>query len=628
MSLSAADIAQEAINIIKNEKEKWEDAQVQVTERVRFRIRDLIRTCRMNYYGFFQNPVDQLTGRRKLWNPLTEEMCDAVAPKVGIQTKNVDFTATNEMGYITAEVSRLSVREFLRNNYVGEIQDADALNLTINGTVVRKTWMRRGKICTRDVDLLNVFIDPTANSIQEAYRFTERAVMFADEIAKTGWMNADKVLPSEQVPRVDTQYRNASTPGVPQVDVWEMYGKMPEYLITGNRKDKNDIDGHIIVSGIESGSPQLHKLERNTAKDPNGNVIKPYEEGWYIKVPGRWYGKGVAEKLMTMQVWLNLITNIRITRNTLSQLGIMKIRRGANITSSQIAKMGVNGAISVNAMDDIEQLIIQEASESSYQDEENVRSISQRLTSAFEVVTGENLPASTPATNAALLSQGAMGTFTAITNRNAMFVQRWIHRQLLPRLAASWDTTKITNLFGSDDKFEALIERVAVYQVTQELTAGNKIPTEEAVRTAVEELKDAYRRKGSLFISDLAELAVSSIDTRVQVSDEDLDNAIIADKLIQVIQLAPEYKGHLIKQLFNVMGLSIPTELYKELGDPSTNQAVQQMGMEQQSLAQDQQALAQEQLAQMAVPPMQSSTDQQITQASAPMSGRSQPVVG
>lgn len=626
--MTNSEIELEAINIIKKEKEKWEDAQVQVTEKVRFRIRDLIRTCRMNYYGFFPNPVDQLTGRKKLWNPLTEEMCDAVSPKVGIQTKNVDFTATNELGYITAEVSRLSVREFLRNNYVGEIQDEDALNLCINGTVVRKTWMRKGKIQTRDVDLLNVFIDPTAKSIQDAYRFTERAVMFADEIAKTGWMNADKVIPSEQVPRIDTQYRNASTPGVPQVDVWEMYGKIPKYLITGDRKDKGDVDGHIIVSGIEAGQPHVHVLKLNTNRDPLGNVVKPYEEGWYIKVPGRWYGKGVAEKLMTMQVWLNLITNIRITRNTLSQLGIMKIRRGANITSSMISKMGVNGAISVNSMDDIEQLIIQEASESSYADERNVRDISQRLTSAFEVVTGENLPASTPATNAALMSQGAQGTFTAITNRNAMFVQRWIHRQLLPRLAAGWDTTKIANLFGSDEKFESLIERVAVFQVTQEMTKGNRIPTKEAAVAAVEELKDSYRRKGSLFISDLQELAISSIDTRVQVSDEDLDNAIVADKLIQVIQLAPEYKSHLIKQLFNVMGLAVPTELYRELGDPATNVAMQSLGMEQQSLAQGQQGLEAEQLAQMAIPSPQAGTDQQITQAGSAMSGRGQPVVG
>lgn len=607
-------IEQEAINIIKGERDKWEDADVQVTERVRFRIRDLIRTCRKNYYGFFDNPVDVITGRKKLFYPLTEELCDGISPKIGIQTKNVDFTATNEIGYITAEVARLSVRKYLRDNYIGEMQDEDALNLAINGTVVRKTWMRKGEIVTRDVDLLNVFIDPTAKSIQEAYRFTERGVMFADEIKKTGWKNTD-VTASEDVPRIDTQAKNSQTDGVPQVDVWEMYGKIPKYLITGNPKDTEDVDGHLIISGLEAGSARVHVLELNSNRDKLGNVIKPYEEGRYITVPGRWYGKGVAEKLLTLQVWMNMIINIRITRATLSQLGIFKIRRGSNITSNQISKLGTNGAISVNSMDDIEQLIVQEASQASYSDEENIRSIAQRLTSAFEVVTGENLPASTTATSAAISSKGAMGTFTAISNRNAMFVQRWVDRQLLPRLAKTWTTESIINLLGNDEKFEALIERVAVAEVREAMYASNQIPTEEAVDNAVETLKDSYRKNGNLFINELKDLAIDAIDTRVQVSDEDMDNAIISDKLISVLQLAPEFKGHLIKQLFNVLGLAIPSELYKDLANPQMNKTLVEQGQAQQELEQGQ-------LEQQGLPPVQGEGQQTMNALTSPASNR------
>jgi len=596
-------IEQEAINIIKSEKEKWEEAEVQVTERVRFRIRDLIRTNRKNYYGVFDNPIDHITGRKRLFYPLTEEICDQISPKIGIQTKNIDFTATNEKGYITAEIARLSVRKYLRDNYIGEMQDEDSLTLAIDGTTVRKTWSKGKKVISRNVDLLNVFIDPTAKSIQDAYRFTERGVMFADELKKTGWMNTKDIKASEELPRIDTQVKNTQTEGVPQVDVWEMYGKMPGYLLTGNPKDTEDIDGHIIVSGIEAGTAQVHVLERNTNKDKLGNTIKPYEEGWYIRVPGRWYGKGVAEKLLSLQVWMNMIINIRITRATLSQLGIFKIRRGSNITSSQISKLGVNGAISVGSMDDIEQLIVQEASQASYQDEDNVRNIAQRLTSAFEVVTGENLPASTPATNAALASKSAMGTFTNITNRNAMFIQRWVDRQLLPRLAKNWTTNELVNLMGNDEKFEALIERVAVAQVMKAMTESNKIPTEEALLEAFETTKNSYRKNGNIFITDLKDIVISAIDTRVQVSNEDLDNAVISDKLISVLQLAPEFKGHLIKQLFNVLGLAIPAELYKDLANPGMNKTL----VEQE---QNQQELEQEQLEQQGLPPVQGAPEQ------------------
>lgn len=620
MKLTKMDIEQEAINIIKSEKEKWEDAEVQVTEKVRFRARDLVRTCRKNYYGFFDRPVDPITGRKRLFYPLTEELCDAVAPKLGIQTKNIDFTATNELGYITAEIARLGVRKFLRDEYVGEIQDDDALNLAINGTVVRKTWTRKGKICTRDVDLLNIFIDPTAKSIQDAYRFTERAVMFADDIKKTGWMNVKDIATSEEIPRVDTQERNAQAQGVKQTDVWELFGKIPERLFTGNPKDEGDVDGHIIISGLEAGKAQVHVLEKNSNKDKDGNTVKPYEEGWYIKVPGRWYGKGVAEKLLSLQIWMNLIINIRITRATLSQLGLFKIRRGANITSNQISKLGTNGAISVNSMDDIEQLIVQEASDASYKDEDNIRSISQRLTSAFEVVTGENLPASMPATNAAIMSRSALGTFTQITNRNAMYIRRWVDRQVLPRLVKTWDTKHVMNLMGNDEKFETLLERVAIYQVTEEMMKGNRIPTEEAVLNAVEDLKDNYRKRGSLFITELKDLMISSIDTRVQTSDEDLDPAIIADKLIQMAQIAPEYKGHIIKELYNNLGLSLPSEMYKDLANPLMNKTLQEQDRQNAEIQMEAQELANQPMQGVDAP--MAAPDQMMNAMSSPMTGR------
>ena len=59
---------------------------------------------------------------------------------------------------------------------------------------------------------------------------------------------------------------------------------------------------------------------------------KPYEESWYTKVHGRWYGKGVAEKVMNLQLYLNTILNTRVSRAIVQQLGLFKIKRGSNIT--------------------------------------------------------------------------------------------------------------------------------------------------------------------------------------------------------------------------------------------------------------------------------------------------------
>ena len=129
--------------------------------------------------------------------------------------------------------------------------------------------------------------------------------------------------------------------------------------MTGNTQDTEEIDLHIVVSGIEAGNSRVHLIETYDG-------LKPYEECWYAKIPGRWHGKGVTEKLMMLQLWINTIVNIRINRSYVQQLGLFTIRRGSGVTPAMISRLGVNGAVVVNSQDDIKQMVMQEASMASF----------------------------------------------------------------------------------------------------------------------------------------------------------------------------------------------------------------------------------------------------------------------
>src|SRR3990167_6259354 len=82
-----------AETLFRDEVSAWEDAQVFITERVSFLMRNVIRQARRNYYGVFETPVDPVTGRKKIYVPLTQSVVEAVVKNIDLDTKDVNLRA-------------------------------------------------------------------------------------------------------------------------------------------------------------------------------------------------------------------------------------------------------------------------------------------------------------------------------------------------------------------------------------------------------------------------------------------------------------------------------------------------------------------------------------------------------
>jgi hypothetical protein len=564
--MSKKDIEDAAAALVKREKNQWEDATVFVTDRVAFQMRNLIRILRKNYWGIFDEQIDPTTGRKKIWYPLTEEMVNAVLNAIDLDTKDINVRAKNENGYKTAPVIRALVRDYLSKTYFGETLDDTELQGGIDGTVVWKTWKENGKICRRNVDLLNFYIDPQADSIQETPAVIERAVLTEEEVkSHTGWMNREEVVGQQDIVSVDGQSQASigSRGETKFVEVYERWGLMPKWFLTGKKADKDSgelVEGQIVIAGINK--PVVLHISANTRKDSQGNVIKPYEEWRMMKIPNRWYGKGIAERVMMLQLWMNTIVNTRINRHYLSQMGIFKIRRGSGITPQVLSKLPSNGAILVNSMDDLEQVAMQEASQSSYTDEQTVLDIARRITSTFQVVTGEGLPASTPATNTVIQDRNAKSAFTLIKESLGIFIQKWVDRQLLPLLAQTTTAKELIRIVGDDDKAAEYYERVALYYAWEKLDeverAGGFIPSME-IEQAVASAREKMRKRGELFIDYLEKLSIENVDTKVYVTNEEMDVAVTIQNLISMLPMVPEMQNQIARQVMDLMGLDMPS---------------------------------------------------------------------
>lgn len=584
-TFSKDEIYQEAIQIVDGERENWEDAVVWVTDKVGFKMRDLIRTVRKNYWGVFDDPVDPRTQREKVWIGLTMSTVEDIVKNIDLDAKDVNFRARNPEGESITQVVRGVAHEKLDKMMWGESLDADERTLCIDGTFVRKTWKQGKNLRYEPVDLLNFYIDPQARSIQEALRVTERSLSTPSAVAKmSGWENTSGLVGSITLNANDgdTGAMMAQNKTVDELDVWETWGLIPEYLVTGKKSDTGMIEGHIVVSGLQAGKPTVHLIERNNKKDYNGNPVRPYEECRYAVVQGRWYGVGPAERLLALQEYLNTVVNIRINRSYVSQLGLFKIRKGQGITPSILSKLPSNGAISVNQMDDIEQFQISGPDQTSYKDEEVIRAWGQRITQSFDVTAGETLPASATATSTAISNANAKTGFSMAKDAISFFVERWLDRHALPIWAEGVTVGDVVRISGDalDDVIEDVVSAHAV-TILEEMKAQNMVPSKEAFDEANRQASDIIKKKGSLFITLLQDIIAKNVETRIYMTNEKLDVPVTIQNLLTLMQVAPEYKDDTVKEVYDLMGLRRPTNKQPEAMDMGSQTKMPQESMQQ-----------------------------------------------
>lgn len=558
-------IEQDAVNLVSAEKTAWETGTAFITEKVAFQMRNLIRKLRKNYWGVFDSPYDPTTGREKIWIPLTESLTEAVVKNTDLDTKDINVRAQNPSVIGLTAIVRSLLRHCLDEIGFGEKLDMLVRDLAIDGTAVWYIGEKKedGKIYPdiRRVDLLNFYIDPTAASIQEAEAVIERVLVTKDEFDKLAkdnkWVNSALVKGTNVVSRIDGELgASADTRGETRlVTLFRRVGLTPKHIITGKKEDEDKyINAEIICS--ESNGMIFHSAE--TLK----SSLKPYEEAWYTRAPGRWYGRGIAEKVKDLQLWLNTVVNIRINRHSIAQLGIFKIKKNRGITPQMISRLATNGAILVDEQDDIEQFPMQEASQSSYTDEQVIQSWAERNTAAYEVVTGESLPSSTTATAIAVQGRNAQSQFGLIKEGIGMFLQRVMNDHVLPTILSNVSVGELVRITGSQEELKEIdayvVNNMASEQISQIQARGGFVDPQQ-VMLAIQSGMEKLARAGDMrYAPILKKLEPEEYDVKVYVTNEEFDPGVMTQNLITMLQAAPEMRNAIIPQVFDLMGLTAP----------------------------------------------------------------------
>lgn len=576
--LNNDEIENEAIQIVRSEVEKYEEALFFINENVAFSMRPLIRKLRKNYWGIFEKDTkDKVTQKDNIWVPLTRLIVDAVRKNADVDSRDNNVVAKRGKKFGIVAIIRGFLRDWSERTYFGEVLNTTILTLCIDGTAVWKTQKvrRNGKwyIDRKDVDILNCYIDPTAKSIQEAYRFTERSLMTPEAIQNMDWMNNEEVTGSKNLHPTETDLLQTYDTGE-YVDVYELWGMIPEYLITGKKDIKGKrneyVEGRIVVSGIQTGNLRLHKIERNTERDTEGNIIKPYEEAWYIKVPGRWYGVGPAEMVMHLQDWINRVVNLRIRKNTNASLGLFKIRNNSGVTQQQLSNLVTSGVIKLNNLDDLENLRVDEAGQASYEDEQTAKTWAFEVTSTNDIARGAPLPASATATSAVIEDRNNKSAFILIKESVGLFVERWFNRHFIKHVPSLMRQMKDPHrIYASFEEIDRVREEVIAslsLSKLEEMQAEGKIPSEEEMINEMNRLRQQMQKDGDMFFDLLEDIIPNQYETRFIFTNEELDVSVAVRNLIDLTNLLPpeagEARNDFIAQSLDLLGLDVPASLY------------------------------------------------------------------
>lgn len=552
------EIQRQAIITLINFIRKHEDGNFQISRGKTMRTRFMLDTIRENYFGAFKKDKD-LIGQQKIFYPLTEALVWENVKNIDLDTKDVNTKANNPSQYGLAVIVRNMVRDWMERNQFGEQINDDLMYFALDGHLVKKKILAVDELTGKDalrterVDLRNIFKDMSGGSLQDD-NFIERSIQdvsYLKEAYKGKWINLDKLKGDNNIPEIHNEDKGEESVS-PEIDLYECYIKIPRSWITGYGSDEEYTNGRIIASGLVSGTPLIHRIEEY-------NKLRPYEEAKFEEAPGRWLGRGIGEKSLYLQLYLNTIYNVRRNNNLALMNQLFQFREGSGITPEKMSKLFAGGAIGVQQIGDVARIDTSNVNfNESINEEQNILAMANRLASSQEASTGEALPASTPATNAIIQSRAIKTSFQLRQERFGLFLSSLFKRQLLPDFYKIYKKKDALRLIGEEET-EKLRRKLTKYYTNQFISQGQGVTPQQ--RDAIEaKIKEQLDERDDLWLSldDLKD--ADKVDISFYVTDEAIDKGTVLQNLQQVMmnysQFSndPNAKG-ILRNIYDLLGL-------------------------------------------------------------------------
>jgi len=586
MNYQPSDSEKEAIALVKNETSNWEQGEVNITDRVLFIMKNIVKNARKNYFGVFDEENDPTTGRRKIFIPITEWIVESIVKNIDIDTADIRVKAKNPSYYGIANVFRYVLRHYMDKIRFGKIINSIIRMTAIDGTCFVKTWRDGKDLKVRIIDRLNIIADPSANDLKDT-PVIERHIMTLPEFQEhTEWDNLD-IDGTKDISRAGGGVDNwGNIPSeIPMVSVYERYGYFSKYILTGNEDDREKyVYGVIVISGLDYGAGVFH-FAKEVKRCPY--TVFKFKEIW-----NRLDGRGVGEMLIPLQAYINEIVNARVNRHRVTQLGLWKLRGG--ITPQMFSKMFTTYGIKLKSVrDDIEPLPMPAVDSTTYTDEQVGRKWAMDVSGVMD---DKEVTASTPATNALIQERQSTSRSNLIKENLGFALEELIEDHFLPiiqEILKPGDIVRITGNPTDLQKIQAKLVENEVFSKAKDYMSQGFVMLPEMIEKEIERLNEQLNEQGEdrfIRIDQGGFAGEYGID--VQIGDEKINPALLAQSITQALGIAAQFPNSRIKadealkEIFDALGLDgeriIGNE--EEMGQANAREAAMTNQVEQEQL--------------------------------------------
>lgn len=573
---------------IRKENEDFYNSSISVVPGYSFNQYDTLKRAHLYLNSKYENGGTYLNRELVFYN-ITTAPCEVATKMLNVDTKNIRLWPMNPKSYFSTYLLEKELKLWLKKAKMGRLLNKIAEDTPKYGSFV----LEKSKDGAEAIDLRRLVLDPTVETIKDSRFITTIHYMTPSQLRETGWENVDLAIERFGSPNLPESFQDSGgnlnqLQSTPYIKVYKRYGEVPKWWVDGGKSDET-VRALFIVAGADV-------LEVNDQKQVVGEAgVTLFQSRWhkdwpfkdyhYTRVPGRWLGMGIPEMLFDLQMRVNELKNAKRFSMELSSIHLFQTKDKTVVRN--ILTDLQNGDL-IRSPSGIEPVVNEERNLAAFKDEEEgYMAQADRLTFAYEAVSGQTLPSSTPATNALIATQQATNVFAFKRENLTIFLQEFFNDLVMPQLMRDLTPEHIMRFTGSSQELlkldQAAAEIIANDFIKERLLAGQFIDPEEVEMLKQEAIKKYQKQGENRFLKikkafyDDAEFEFDFI-----IGNEQADPSTMVQNtqavLMAVAQNPMILQDPRIKMLFfkysEFLGVS-PAEM--ELADQQATQQAQQM---------------------------------------------------
>ena len=485
-----AQIRQEVYDFVNND--------IKIVDGYSFNQYQTIKKCHLYYNSRFVTGDLDSNGRKKIFLNVVKAPCKVGSRFLNFDTKNIRLISNTRNSEMATFLLEYELKNWMKKNKVAITLNRIAeLSPKYGSSVIKKT--KKG---VDIVDLRRLVLDPTVDTITNS-----RFVILEHNLTPTqlrakqkdGWENVEEVISKFYVNTAPEPYIQDGTlnqvNSTPVIKIYERYGEVPKSWLDGSEPKENEemVRALFIVAGVNNYG--LGEDGKTVTREDGVVLFRskwfgdwPFRDFHYDKTEGRWLGIGVIEDLFQIQERTNELANEKRDSMTISNKHIFQTQ-DKTIVKNLIRDLSNGAVIMAGSNGGLVPLANEERNLAAFNSEEmRYANQAKEITFSYDSIRGEQLPASTPATNAVIQDRNTKSVYGVKRENLANMLRFFFTELVIPQAIKDLTPEHILHFIGSNEELfridSALVKEIVNRKALDLLLDG--IPVDEM---AIEQIK-------------------------------------------------------------------------------------------------------------------------------------------